>query len=219
MPTGLVFLQLEEVAQARNPFRRHVTWLGATTVHRPDRKGLSRVELDALFLAKLTQAFRDCAPELVVLEEPIDARPHWQRQKAGRTGAERFELLRAKGEDRRAESGETRFRQGVYYFAAVAAALDAGARVVSYPVRGRKGEPGWQGRATRQQLELSLHHDVTRWEGPLELQRPRPRPPKYPEDGAAQAPSEPTKSLDHQLMALGVLVHHLRQTLNLVLWP
>lgn len=191
---GVVFLLIDRMPEAQAPLRRQVRWVASRVVHQVTRETLTRVENDALTQAKVAEALRPHGPRLVVLEDPIDARPTWQRAKAGRTPDERFNLLRAKGEDRRGEGGETRFRQGVLYMAAVTAAAEVGARLASYPVRGRKGEPGWQSRRTREQILLATRHDVRNWGGPSDLE-------------------------DHELMALGVLTYHLRQTLGLLLWP
>jgi Holliday junction resolvasome RuvABC endonuclease subunit len=121
--------------------------LGSRVVHAPGqtKKLESRVELDRVFCDKLAAIIAGFAPDVVAMEDPIDARPFWQRQKGASI-----------------ESGETRYRQGCYADIAVQAAPRA-VPLFAYPVRGRKGEGGWHGNRTAKAITTISRTTMRAW--------------------------------------------------------
>lgn len=170
-PAGVVVLEVPSTYALAN-----VRVLALATVARGSTVKLEAAEswptLDRRFAGKFAEFFAAHGVAEVAYEDPVDARPTWQGQKGVRR-----------------EGGETRYRQGAYYAAAVYAA-PATARVFAYPVRGKKGRPGWQGKRTRPEL-LRTSYNFLRAVHALPV--------------GAEPPS------DHVLMAVGVALYHIEQ--------
>lgn len=97
--------------------------LGSVTVAHPGWKGATWPERDAQYGETMAKQLVEWAPDLVVLEEPADARIAWRGIAKQRQ--------------------DTAFRLGAYYGAAVCAARRACPHLQSYPVTSYRGQAGW----------------------------------------------------------------------------
>lgn len=138
---------------------------------------------DRGFCTRLIEWLTHHSPALIVLEEPLDARPYW--------GGARKNFQEA--------GTGSGFRSGAHYGIAVAATLAiAGVEVASYPVGNFEGRPGWMGGGKgRRDKAIGRSATLARHLGaPASVFALKP-------DGAYRH--------DHLFMALGVLAFHLSQ--------
>jgi Holliday junction resolvasome RuvABC endonuclease subunit len=132
--TGLVCLELVDwqILRAR--------WIAHETVAPSTRGELGEAQRDGEMHERLAEVLARWQPTLVVLEEPLDAKPFW----GGKRKAFRMP-----------QTG-TAFRLGAYYGLALAAARLAGAVLVSYPVQVSHKRLGWMGAATHDDVLVRM---------------------------------------------------------------
>lgn len=147
------------------------------TVVRPSQsKKLTEPMADGNMQERLYELLAQWAPDIVVLEEPVDASIAWRGRKHQQTG--------------------TAFRLGAYYGLAVSAAYRTKADLFSYPVQRQGKRQGWMGRSKRTYV---LQRTVL-------AARALGADPDF-----LALKDNGEYAHEHELMALGVLLHHLNQ--------
>lgn len=194
--TGLVALR---IAGHKSRPLDTARWQGNAALATAHRLHRSDAENRAALFVRVRDWLNVYAPAHVVIEEPSDATPRWNRQ-GGESGA--------------AATG-TLFLLGAHFGLVLAAAQSCISlpRIYTYQVQGskRKGKEGWMprgqgGRPMRRDLLLG----ALRTEARQHFYRPL--------DGVLPAPPKDRNTLDatsvlsdHELMAYGVLCYHLRR--------
>jgi len=177
--TGVVAVELPDTGQLARG-----RWIDSAVLHPTDIPGVVGPARDAAFCDRIADWLRTIKPNLVVLEEPVDARSYWggARKKFDQAG-----------------TGSS-FRSGVYYGVAVAATLwmPRPLELASYPVGNFEKRLGWMGGGTnRRDKAIGRSATLARHLGaPAEVFALKP-------DGSYRH--------DHLFMALGVLAFHLSQ--------
>lgn len=133
---------------ARRPDLARLVWIGHAVVRASASKLLSPAEQRAALGARVAYQLDNVwRPNVVVLEEPADARVGWENstRRVSRTGG---------------AGGATLFGLGAHFGLALAAATQWGheRRVYSYPVNNYRGRPGWMqaGAARPQSREATM---------------------------------------------------------------